>query len=117
VDARYIVGTVTHYVPIEQYTDKMIVKGVFPRRGGTSGGTNLNIYGINFVAGSSSNTTLGLTVAAGTKKCRIKSISSKKIICTLPGGSGTVNITVSTIDGSRISIFQRGYRYITGTPS
>jgi glucose/arabinose dehydrogenase len=115
VDARYSRGTITYYVPIEASTTRMIVKGVFPRRGPTGGGSNLNVYGINFIS-ALSGTTAQLVVRVGNSICPIVSTSAQKIVCTLPGGTGTVNVTVTTTIGRPTSIFQRGYRYITGQP-
>ena len=118
VDARYIRGAISYYLPIEASTTKMIVKGVFPRRGPTSGGSNLNVYGVNFLSalnGTSSSARLIVTV--GGRSCPIVSTSGRKIVCTLPGGTGTVHVRVSTTVGSPTSTFQRGYRYITGQPS
>jgi glucose/arabinose dehydrogenase len=108
VDARYMTGEVFYYQPVEAETSKMIVKGVFPRRGGEAGGSNLSIYGVNF-----SNNSLAVTL--GDSDCPVVAVQATKIVCTLPGGSGTVNITVST--ATQTSTFQRGYRYISGTPA
>jgi glucose/arabinose dehydrogenase len=115
VEARYIIGSIAAYIPIEAATEKLIVKGVFPRRGSTVGGTNLNIYGVNFEVTDSNGTAIALAVTVGASNCPIQASTHKKIICTLPAGTGTVNITVATVDGSQTSVFERGYRYITGT--
>ena len=112
VDARFIRGMVTYYAPIEASTTTMIVKGVFPRRGPSGGGSNLNVYGINF-----STTTAKLVVTVGDSNCPIVSTTARKIVCTLPGGTGTVNVTVTTTIGRPTSIFQSGYRYISGQPT
>jgi glucose/arabinose dehydrogenase len=114
VEARYIIGTITAYIPIEAATTKLIVKGVFPRRGSTVGGTNLNIYGVNFLVNGRNGTTIGLAITVGASDCPIQASTRKKIVCTLPAGTGTVNVTVATVDGSQTSVFERGYRYITG---
>ena len=108
VDARYLIGAVYGYIPVEAATSTMVVKGVFPRRGSVAGGSLLKIYGENFAAIAS--------VTVGDSTCSVVSVAANKIVCTLPGGSGTVDIVVETSSGEA-STFQRGYRYITGLPA
>lgn len=102
-------GAVFAYTPSEAATAQLVVKGVFPRRGGVAGGSNLNIYGVNLDNSGSS-----AAVKVGGNACPVVSVTSRKIVCTLPGGSGTVDVVVSTVTES--STFERGYRYITGQP-
>jgi IPT/TIG domain len=90
--------------PNEIPTTALQVKSVFPRRGGKAGGTKLSVYGVNFSANS--------TVKVGSSNCPVLSTTATKIECTLPGGSGTVDIVVSGSAGTYK--FQRGYRYISG---
>lgn len=111
VDARYLTGALFYYKPNEPSTSAMKVKGVFPRRGSVAGGSNLHIFGVNF---GSSNNSSTLYVTVGGSQCPVVSNTSTKIVCTLPEGSGTVDVVVST--ASETSTFKAGYRYITGRP-
>lgn len=108
VDTRYLTGAVFAYTPSEAATSALLVKGVFPRRGSVAGGSTLKIYGVNFDKASIT------AVTVGGSSCPVVSVSSNKVVCTLPGGSGTVDVVVST--ASESSTFERGYRYITGLP-
>jgi len=110
VDTRYLTGDIYAYIPSEPTTTELVVKGCFPRRGGVAGGSNLNIYGVNFDSSS------GLSVTVGGSSCPILSIAATKIVCKLPGGSGTVDVVVSSSSGES-STFERGYRFITGQPA
>jgi len=109
VDTRYLTGAVYAYTPSEAATSALVVKGVFPRRGPVAGGSTLKIYGINFDPATTTSVTVG-----GSSCPVVSVVSSNKIVCTLPGGSGTVDVVVST--ASESSTFERGYRYITGLP-
>ena len=94
--------------PIEAPTTQLRVLSVFPQRGGQGGGNNLQIYGVNF-----NNPT---TVTVGGRNCAVTSFLTTKIVCTMPGGTGTVDIVVE--GGNKQSYtFQRGYRYVTGLPN
>ena len=106
VDTRYLSGAVYAYIPDEVAASAMVIKGTFPRRGGAAGGSMLNIYGENFDEAT--------TTTVGGSDCPVVSVTSNKIVCTLPGGSGTVNVVVKS--ASETSSFERGYRYITGLP-
>jgi hypothetical protein len=106
IEMRYQNNTVYVHKPVELPSTTMKVKTAFPRRGRSGGGTILNIYGINFAPGA--------TVLVGGKSCPVISLKSNQIDCTLPGGVGTVDIVVSL--GATTSVFQKGYRYISGVP-
>jgi IPT/TIG domain/Glucose / Sorbosone dehydrogenase len=93
--------------PIEQPTTNLKVNSVFPGRGSQVGGNTLKIFGVNF-----NNPT---TVVVGGRTCTVTLDTSTKLECTMPGGSGTVDIVVSSGNGLRYT-FARGYRYITGLP-
>lgn len=101
-------------------SDVMIVTTVFPRRGPNTGGNTLSIFGVNFVsppATTTISTDLLTNVTIGNVPCRnIVVLSSTRIDCVgIPGGYGTVDITVSVTGGRYISsTFERGYRYISG---
>jgi len=109
IEARYEAGKVWFHRPIEAETNALVLKSVFPRRGGRAGGSSLHLFGRNFDKGTP-------TVTVGGSDCPVvvaKSLTKyDRIECTLPGGSGTVDITV-TINGET-AIFQKGYRYISG---
>jgi IPT/TIG domain/Glucose / Sorbosone dehydrogenase len=93
--------------PIEQPTTNLKVNSVFPGRGSQVGGNTLQIFGVNFY-----NPT---TVVVGGRTCTVTLVTSTKLECTMPGGSGTVDIVVSGGNGLPYT-FARGYRYITGLP-
>jgi IPT/TIG domain/Glucose / Sorbosone dehydrogenase len=109
IEMRYPINTVNYYRPIEPSTTDIIAKTCFPRRGPTGGGNLLSIYGVNFNTRGSS-----VSVSVGGRNCPTTFVSSKRIDCTLPGGTGTVDIIVTNNGIS--STFKRGYRYISGTP-
>jgi hypothetical protein len=110
VDVRYKIGAVYVSIPDEPATSTLVVKGVFPRRGSVAGGSLLKIYGENF-----DDATIA-SVTVGGSACSVVSVAANKIVCTLPGGSGTADVVVETSSGEA-STFQRGYRYITGLPA
>jgi len=111
VEARYEDAEVWFHRPKETATSTLIVYSVFPERGGKAGGNSLHIYGRNFGKGTP-------TVKVGGSACPV--VISKtgtkydRIECTMPGGSGTVDITVTI--GNEVTIFPKGYRYISGVP-
>ena len=105
---QYLAGSVEYYRPQEAYTNRMLVHGVFPRRGPVAGGSNLSVYGVNL------NKSANPTVTVGGDDCPVVSVGATKIVCRLPPGTGTVNVKVTTT--TETSVFQRGYRYITGLP-
>jgi IPT/TIG domain/Glucose / Sorbosone dehydrogenase len=104
IEMRYQEETIFYHKPVEPSTSSLIVKTCFPRRGRNGGGNTLYIYGVNFEQTA--------TVQVGGKDCPVTFVSSKRIDCILPGGSGTVDIIVKI--GTVTSIFERGYRYISG---
>jgi IPT/TIG domain len=106
IEVRYKQNTLFYHKPNEVSTTALKVKSVFPRRGGKAGGTKLSVYGINFSANS--------TVKVGSSNCPVLSTTATKIECTLPGGSGTVDIIVTGSAGTYT--FTKEYRYIKGTP-
>jgi IPT/TIG domain/Glucose / Sorbosone dehydrogenase len=108
VEIRYGNSSVYTFAPVEPPTTALIAKTCFPRRGRTSGGTTLSIYGVNLNTRSPN-----VTVTVGGINCPTTFISSTKVDCTLPGGLGTVDIVVQ--NGGVSSTFERGYRYISGT--
>jgi IPT/TIG domain len=107
IEVRLPTNNLYYHKPVEAATTELRVVSVFPRRGPNAGGTNLNIYGVNLNSGTS------LTVTVGGSNCPVQTITSGKIICTLPGGAnGNVDVAVSSSAGSYI--YQKGYRYISG---
>jgi hypothetical protein len=104
IEMRYQNNTVFYHKPIETATSTMTVLTVFPRRGRNGGGSTLSVYGVNFATGA--------TVQVGGKDCPVSSIAANRIDCILPGGTGTVDIVVT--QGSVTSLFEKGYRYISG---
>ena len=108
VQVQYSVNQLWVHIPAEEATSELQVNAVFPRRGSVAGGSTLSIYGNNLVNGG-----IQPTVSVGGFACSILSATAKKIKCTLPGGVGTVDITV-TVDAQSYT-FKKGYRFITGT--
>jgi IPT/TIG domain/Glucose / Sorbosone dehydrogenase len=109
IEMQYPINSVNYYRPVEPATTELIAKTCFPRRGPTSGGNILSIYGVNLNTRGAS-----VSVTVGGRTCPTKYVSLKRIDCTLPGGTGTVDIIVT--NGGISSTFKRGYRYISGTP-
>jgi hypothetical protein len=107
IEIRYSENTIFVQKPTEAASAVLKVYTVFPSRGGLAGGTLLKIYGANFGTNP--------TVTIGTSACPIVvgSCTPTYIECTLPGGSGTVNVVVTS--GSASYTFERGYRYIVGS--
>jgi hypothetical protein len=99
---------VIYLEPLELAESNLVVKSVFPRRGPQAGGSRLRIYGVNMDSFGTP------TVSVGGVDCPLDGpLSSKKITCILPPGSGAADIVVTASDG-QTSTFERGYRYITG---
>jgi hypothetical protein len=111
IEMRYPLNTIQYYQPLEAPTTRTIVKTVFPPRGPNAGGNILSIYGVNL-----NNTSSGpIRVSVGGINClALTVISASRLDCKLPGGTGTVDITVG--NGILASTFERGYRYISGLP-
>jgi glucose/arabinose dehydrogenase len=107
IDTRYEDGDIFYYKPIIRSTRAVLVLSVFPKRGGRAGGSRLSIYGRNLNKNSATP-----TVKVGSGACKVTFVSATMIECTLPGGSGTVDVSVTVL--SETSTFQRGYRYISG---
>jgi IPT/TIG domain/Glucose / Sorbosone dehydrogenase len=108
IEMRYGNSSVYSYAPVEAATTALLAKTSFPRRGRTSGGNTLSVYGVNLNARSPI-----VAVLVGGINCPTTFISSTRVDCTLPGGIGTVNVVVQ--NGGASSTFERGYRYISGT--
>lgn len=107
IDIRFSENSVAYYAPVEPPSSEITVKTVFPHRGPNAGGNILSIYGTGFGLDKSL-----LTVAVGSSTCPIFTITDSQIDCILPGGTGTVDITVANNIVS--STFDQGYRYVPG---
>lgn len=106
VEVRLSTNSLFYHRPIEATTTKLKVLSVFPHRGPNTGGTKLNIYGVN-LSGT------GLAVKVGGRNCPIVTRTTTKLTCTIPGGTnGNVDVVVTSSTGSYT--FQKGYRYISG---
>ena len=101
--------TIFYHSPVEPKTNAMVAKTCFPRRGRSSGGGTLSVYGVNFLLTGPS-----VNVTVGGANCPVTSATASRVDCTIPGGNGTVDIVVR--NGAATSTFERGYRYITGLP-
>lgn len=103
IDCRYTKNLLYVHQPDEPHATAIAIKSVFPHRGGKAGGSTLKIYGTNL-----SNA----TVSVGAKPCPVIFNSDTKLACTLPGGTGTVDIVV--VGSAGASLFARGYRFVPG---
>jgi hypothetical protein len=105
IEVRLVTNSLWVNVPIDAPTSVLTVNSVFPTRGGQAGGTSLHIYGVNFP--------INPIVTVGTSECPLVGTPTTTFLeCSLPGGSGAVDVTVSS--GSESYIFKQGYRYILG---
>ena len=109
IEARYMQNQIYAYRPVEEASSTVAVKSVFPRRGGLAGGSTLTIYGQNLEKNGEIP-----SVSVGGSSCAVQSVSDNKLKCTLPGGSGTVDVVVNV--GGESYTFFSGYRYIAGVP-
>jgi glucose/arabinose dehydrogenase len=115
IDISYNTNKLLLIQPVEQATTQLTVNTAFPRRGRSSGGNVLSIYGVNldFTSGDGSTNVTTTVATVGNVDCPIVTLSSTQIDCTLPGGIGTVDVTVS--NGIITSTFAKGYRYVSGS--
>ena len=104
-EIRYPENEIYVQKPDEASTGELRVNAVFPRRGGLAGGNSLSIYGFNLNKNP--------VVTVGGSSCPVQTASATKIVCKLPGGSGTVDIVLTA--GKATYTFKRGYRYIAGS--
>jgi len=107
IEARFEDMALFGYKPKEAGTSSVVVKSVWPYRGGQAGGSTLTVYGKNFNKNGGAP-----TVTVGGSNCAVQWSNNDKLLCTLPGGSGTVDIIV-TVNGES-SNFKSGYRYVRG---
>jgi IPT/TIG domain len=108
IEVRYITNSIFVDRPVEAPAALLKVSSVFPSRGGVAGGTILRVYGSNFGVSP--------TINVGSRNCPIVfgTMSAIYMECTLPGGRvGLVDVSVTSNSGTYV--FQKGYRYITGT--
>ena len=57
-----------------------------------------------------------VSVKVGGRECIVTSLSTSKLECTIPGGTGTVDVVTTGNDGTSYN-FEKGYRYVTGLPA
>lgn len=107
VEVQYSTNQMRVHRPDEAATSQVKVNSVFPRRGPRAGGSSFFLYGHNLKQGGKTT-----TVNVGGSGCPITSSTATQIKCTLPGGSGTVDIIVTV--GAESYTFKRGYRFISG---
>jgi IPT/TIG domain len=121
-EVRFLQNSIWVNRPIESISSTLRIHSIFPYRGGVAGGTRLSIYGINFVASTTSSSSLP-TVTVGGRDCPLVSTSTPTntfIECTVPGGTqGLVDVIVTTSSSNSTTssssyTFEKGYRYITG---
>ena len=107
VQVQYSVNELWVHVPNEAPTSAVKVNTVFPRRGAEAGGSTLTVYGRNLQQSGTAT-----SVMVGASPCPVISVSPNSVKCTLPGGSGTVDVQVTV--GTESYTFVKGYRFITG---
>jgi glucose/arabinose dehydrogenase len=112
IEMQYSVDSLAVIRPVLADIGVMVVTTVFPRRGPNAGGYPVSIFGMNF--GSTMDAT-SLIVTIGKVRCMdVILVSSIRIDCLrIPGGFGTVDITITNSTGAS-STFEQGYRYISG---
>jgi IPT/TIG domain len=108
IELRYGIREIAYFQPKQAATTQLIVTSIYPRRGGISGGTTLSIYGVNLDSNGPDP-----LVMIGNVECPRTSVSMTRIDCTLPGGFGMMDITVT--NGAMTYTFSKGYRYISGS--
>lgn len=107
IEARYEEGHIFFHRPIETSTAETQIKGVFPYRGSRSGGSILTVYGVNL-----NKNGLTPTILVGGSSCPVTDVKAFRVACTLPSGSGTVDVELTL--GSESFTFPKAYRYIVG---
>lgn len=107
IEARYSDSELYAYKPVEADSPAVALKSVFPHRGGQAGGSTLTVYGKNLKKNGASP-----SITVGGSNCAVQSATNNKLKCTLPGGSGTVDVVVS-VGGETYTMYS-GYRYISG---
>jgi len=75
------------------------ISSISPASGPAAGGTNVTIMGTGFIMGSTS------VSFGGTAASNVIVVSDTQITATSPGGSGTVNVTVTTPNGTASAPF------------
>src|SRR5579883_353327 len=87
------IGAIAAGVPGARAANPPTVSGVSPGIGWASGGTAVTITGTNFIAGA--------TVAFGTNAATgVSVVDGSHITASSPAGSGNVDVTVKTSDGT-----------------
>lgn len=107
IEARYSDNAIYAYTPVEAGTSAVAIKSIFPRRGGKAGGSTLTVHGKNLKKNGATP-----TVKVGGSNCAVQWASNDKLQCTLPGGSGKVDVTVNV--GGESYTFSAGYRFVDG---
>jgi hypothetical protein len=86
------------------------VNSVTPNSGPITGGTVVNIAGVNFLAGAI--VTVGSTAAA------VSSVTSTSITATIPAGTaGAANVTVTNPNGGGTATLTGAFNYSSSSPS
>lgn len=107
VEVQYSINQLWVHTPNEAPTSAVKVNTVFPRRGAEAGGSTVTVYGNNLQQNGKTT-----AVMVGASPCPVISVSPNAVKCTLPGGSGPVDVKVTV--GTELYTFAKGYRFITG---
>jgi hypothetical protein len=88
------------------FTDAPIVAAVVPVAGSVAGGTSVTIYGANLGTASTA------TVKFGTATAAIVSDDGSRIVATSPAGTGAVDVTVTTANGTSATSWGSQFYYV-----
>jgi hypothetical protein len=99
-------------------TSNPLVSGISPSNGPINGGTSVTIYGSGFSNGNGASN-VNYVMFGSTQTTSFRFISDSEIIAISPGGSGTVNIAVTTPIGTSSSSSGSQFTYIgsSSTPT
>lgn len=106
IEVRYQDSDIFFHRPVEPNTSAVKLLSIFPHRGPLAGGSSLHLYGKNL------NKNGTPTVTVGGKPCVVTTTKEFRVQCTIPPGSGTVDITLTA--AGETAVFNQGYRYIKG---
>ena len=90
------------------YTTAPIVSSVMPKAGPLAGGTTVTIYGVNLGTASTATVKFGAATAA-----IVSGTGSRIVAISPPASAGTVDVTVTTADGTSATSWTDTFTYVT----
>jgi Glucose / Sorbosone dehydrogenase/IPT/TIG domain len=111
IEARISSNQIWFHQPVERSTSSLVIKSVFPHRGGSAGGSSLQIYGKNLIQNGAAP-----SITVGGKSCPVTIAKVFRVQCILPAGRSGTTVDIVAKVGNQSSILRRGYRYIQGHP-